>query len=663
MLKKRKLAFAFLFILLFTVTFGNYSAIAADGVIINGTQFKDTSGNAIHAHGGSLLSYGGYFYWYGEYRDNSNYFLGVRCYRSTDLVSWEYRGEVLSPASASELKRCNIERPKVMYNASTKEFVMWMHWENGTDYGQARAAVAYSKTPDGSYVYQGSFRPLADTGVTDHGLAGYMSRDCNVFVDTDGKGYFISTANENMDLHLYELTSDYRKISSLKAKLFAGQQREAPCIIKRNDYYYLITSGCTGWDPNQGKYAYSKSLSSGWSSLNNLGNSTTYDSQPAYIIPVQGSSKTSYLYTGDRWAGAWGGKVNDSQYVWLPLEFKSDTQLELPFYASVKISAAIGAVSENITDTASYKIVNENSGKLLDIKDASLSDGAEVIQWSDNGGRSQQWYLVDADGGYKKIVNSNSGRVLDVKGMSVEDGGAVAQWISNGGTNQQWKFVDIGNGYYKIVNRNSGKLLDVKKWSTDDGGAVQQWSDAGRTNQHWKLVAEQLPVTPTPSPTPLAYKVSGYIAPDFQYEGSASQEIKKGFLIEIEGTEKSAVTDNAGYFEILGVSPKSTGYTLKISKSSYLSREISGVIIQNDIKLSTIDSPVSMWAGDIPENGVKDNAINMSDTMKAANSFNSVSGDLRFNRDCDLNEDNSINMADAIIIAKHFNKTTKDYNF
>ena len=158
-----------------------------------------------------------YYYWYGEYRDDSNYFLGVRCYRSLDLVNWEYRGEVLSPNSAQELKRCNIERPKVMYNASTKEFVMWMHWENGVHYGEARAAVAYCKTPDGNFTYLRSFRPMANTGVTDHGLPGYMSRDCNVFVDTDGKGYFISAANENMDLHLYELTHDYKDIASLKA--------------------------------------------------------------------------------------------------------------------------------------------------------------------------------------------------------------------------------------------------------------------------------------------------------------------------------------------------------------------------------------------------------------------------------------------------------------
>jgi hypothetical protein len=54
---------------------------------------------------------------------------------------------------------------------------MWMRWENGVNYGEARAAVASSATVDGNYTYHGSFRPLANTGVVDHGKPGYMSRD------------------------------------------------------------------------------------------------------------------------------------------------------------------------------------------------------------------------------------------------------------------------------------------------------------------------------------------------------------------------------------------------------------------------------------------------------------------------------------------------------
>ncbi|HEX9059380.1 MAG TPA: RICIN domain-containing protein [Clostridia bacterium] len=536
MFKKIRYIFVILIIFLLSCVSINSFAAASVTSLTNGTQFNDTSGNIIHAHGGGLLKYGSYYYWYGEYRDNSNYFLGVRCYRSTDLLNWEYRGEVLNPNSASELNNCNVERPKVMYNESTKEFVMWMHWENGVNYGEARAAVAYCSTPDGKYTYQGSFRPLTNTGVTDHGKDGYMSRDCSVFVDTDGKAYFISSSNENMDLNLYELTPDYKKIASLKAKLFAGSQREAPCLIKRNGYYYLITSGCTGWTPNQAKYAYSRSLSNGWSSLSNLGNSTTYNSQPAYILPIQGSNGTTYLYTGDRWAGAWSGKVNDSEYVWLPLVFKSDTSLELPFYSSIKIDAATGSITEDLGNAACYKVVNENSGKVLDI--ASTSSGAKIMQQTDNGGQSQKWYFADVGSGYIKITNAKSGLTMDVSDESKEDGGSVIQWTSTGGNNQQWSLSNSSNGYYKIINRNSGKLLDVTKQSTEDGAFIQQWADVSGKNQHWKLVTaeDSSTSTPTPTPTPTpTVKPSGKPG-DLNGDGkinSTDYALMKRFLLEI----------------------------------------------------------------------------------------------------------------------------------
>jgi hypothetical protein len=62
----------------------------------NGKPMLDTAGNPIHAHGGHMLRYGEYWYWYGEDRRGDAY---VSCYRSADLHSWEYRGTVLSADS------------------------------------------------------------------------------------------------------------------------------------------------------------------------------------------------------------------------------------------------------------------------------------------------------------------------------------------------------------------------------------------------------------------------------------------------------------------------------------------------------------------------------------------------------------------------------------
>ena len=70
---------------------------------------------------------------------------GVRCYSSTDLYNWKNEGLALATVddAASDITRgCTIERPKVIYNAKTKTFVMWFHLDKGKNYGMGRAALA-----------------------------------------------------------------------------------------------------------------------------------------------------------------------------------------------------------------------------------------------------------------------------------------------------------------------------------------------------------------------------------------------------------------------------------------------------------------------------------------------------------------------------------------
>ena len=144
-----------------------------------------------------------------------------------------------------------------------------------------------------------------------------MSRDITLYND-NGTAYMISAADENFDLHIYRLPPDYLSIASLVGNFWNDAHREAPAMFKRGSIYFLLTSAATGWNPNQAQYATASSISGPWTGWTNVGDGTTFGSQPTYVLPIQGTSTTSYLYLGDRWAGAWGGPVNDSQYVWLP---------------------------------------------------------------------------------------------------------------------------------------------------------------------------------------------------------------------------------------------------------------------------------------------------------------------------------------------------------
>jgi hypothetical protein len=443
-------------------------ASAAPMTVTNGTQFRDVNGGPVHAHGGGVLKVGSYYYWFGENRNANNTFRAVSAYRSTDMVSWEFRGDVLTQSSASELNVANIERPKVIYNASTGRYVMWMHKENGSDYGEARAAVASSATVDGAYTWHGSFRPL-----------GHMSRDITLFND-NGTAYMISAARENYDLHIYRLSADYLTVSSLVGNFWPGGHREAPAVFKRGSTYFVLTSGATGWNPNQARYATASSMSGPWSAFTNVGDGTTFSSQPTFVLPIG----NSFLYMGDRWAGAWGGPVNDSQYVWLPITFPSATTMSMSWSPQVTIDTAAGTVTGGGNATY-YRLTARHSGKVIDVINASTANNAEIKTWTWNGGANQKWTFQDAGGGYYRILNSNSGRCLNVASSSTADGANVIQYSCGGGTNEQFQMVTVGS-YFQLRARHSGKCLDVVSAGTGDGTDISQYTcNSSATNQQW----------------------------------------------------------------------------------------------------------------------------------------------------------------------------------
>ncbi|MGP4046158.1 RICIN domain-containing protein [Streptomyces sp. 2A115] len=450
-------------------------AQAAQVTVTNATQFTDTTGAVVHAHGGGVIKVGTSYYWFGENRNADNTFKAVSAYRSTDLKTWEFRNNVLTQASDPELAVANIERPKVIFNSTTGKYVLWMHKENGSDYNQARAAVAVSDTIDGDYTWQGSFRPPSGT----------TSRDMTLFKDDDGTAYQITSAAGNADLQIWKLTADYTGYDTLAANPWAGAFREAPALFKRNGVYFMLTSGNSGWKPNQQRYATATSIAGPWTAMADTGDATGYGSQTTFVLPVQGTSGTSYLYMGDRWGNSMDGTVNDSQYVWLPLTFPTRTTMNLPWYPQVALDTAAGTVS-GVGGGPYYDLVARHSGKCLDISDNSAADSAIAVQYTCIGGLNQQWRLQDAGDGYVRVLAQHSGKCLDVANNSTADGAFVNQYRCGTGTNQQFQFQDQGNGYYRLMARHSGKCLDVNNASTANGARLIQWRCSTGTNQQFQ---------------------------------------------------------------------------------------------------------------------------------------------------------------------------------
>ncbi|MEU9338746.1 RICIN domain-containing protein [Streptomyces sp. NPDC048290] len=449
-------------------------AQSAPRPVPNGGQFTDLDGEPVHAHGGGVIKVGAYYYWFGENRNDDNTFRYVSAYRSTDLKNWEFRNHVLTQATDPELAVANIERPKVIYNRATRQFVMWMHKENGSDYGEARAAVAVSATVDGDYTWRGSFRPL-----------GHMSRDITTFVDTDGTGYMISAANENADLHIYRLTADYTAVQEQVQRLWPGESREAPALFKRGNVYFLLTSGASGWAPNQQKYATASSVTGAWSGLSDVGDSTTYRSQTAYVLPVQGTRGTSYLYMGDRWGNSMGANVNASQYVWLPLAFPTSTTMSMSYSPRLTIDTAAGTITG--MDGPWETLTVRNSGRCADVGGFDTTDGAQFVQWGCGSGVNQHFWLRDLGTGHVQIIARHSGKCLDIAGGSTADGAYAVQNTCRAALSQQWQVRSTSvPGHVELVARHSGKCLDVVNQSTADGTALEQWTCNGGDNQRWR---------------------------------------------------------------------------------------------------------------------------------------------------------------------------------
>ncbi|MCX7572373.1 RICIN domain-containing protein [Tumebacillus sp. DT12] len=149
------------------------------------------------------------------------------------------------------------------------------------------------------------------------------------------------------------------------------------------------------------------------------------------------------------------------------------------------------AHAETWDPNSSYRFINVNSGKAMDVSFESNAQGENIHQWSYYGLLSQQWKIQPTGDGYYKIVNAKSGKVADVEGPSRNDGANIHQWDYVGGDNQKWSIVDYG-GVYKIVNKYSGKVIDVARNSTGNDANIHQWTSlAGINSQLWKI--EQIP--------------------------------------------------------------------------------------------------------------------------------------------------------------------------
>lgn len=464
---------------------------AVNDVVTNGVSWYTDENEIMQAHAGGVIKVGDTYYMYGEDRGNDNYdFKSVQMYKSKDLKNWEHANTILDKQSPVkdddevlklDLENSNIERPKIIYNEKTGKYVMWFHYEEAGSYGFGGVGVAISDTVDGEYTFLGRFRPMQGDPEINDGK-GVSSRDMTAFVDDDGSAYLICSSENkegtvNCDLALYKLNDDYTAIEERLPNIYtmndgSGRwwQIEAPAITKRDGVYYVFTSACSGWYPNQGSYLTATSLTEGdWSERKLIGNNSTFDGQSNYAFTIDGTEESSVILASTRWKS---DELSKSQYIWLPIEF-DDTELDektgaakatMDYYSKLDIDVKTGVV---IPDKSS-QLLSEGKPATASVTQpgydpSAVNDGDYSTEWKANtSGDWPAWWKVDLGAKY----NLNNAQIS----WYIHNGSeAVYQyriWVSDDDVNYTLAIDKTDNKWYGFsdaqLNGIQGRYVKVE---------------------------------------------------------------------------------------------------------------------------------------------------------------------------------------------------------
>ena len=141
------------------------------------------------------------------------------------------------------------------------------------------------------------------------------------------------------------------------------------------------------------------------------------------------------------------------------------------------VTVGTGVASAAIVGTPT-PIVGAQSGRCVDVPNASTTNGTQVQLWDCNGQANQSWTYTSA-----RQLQVYGSKCLDAANRGTTNGTMVIIWDCNGQTNQQWNV----NANGTITGVQSGLCLDANGAATANGTRIILWSCNGGTNQQWTL--------------------------------------------------------------------------------------------------------------------------------------------------------------------------------
>jgi hypothetical protein len=125
------------------------------------------------------------------------------------------------------------------------------------------------------------------------------------------------------------------------------------------------------------------------------------------------------------------------------------------------------------------RIVGGQSGRCVDVPNASTVNGTQVQLWDCSGQANQLWTVTAG----RQLSVYGGTKCLDASGQGTTNGTQVIIWDCHGQANQQWNVNSNGT----ITGVQSGLCLDANAAATANGTKLILWSCNGQTNQQWTL--------------------------------------------------------------------------------------------------------------------------------------------------------------------------------
>lgn len=527
-----------------------------------GQPWLDDKGNVLQAHGGQVVPSKDddgktIYYLYGEDRTNGYHSSpGVHVYSSYDLYNWKDEGLALRAMSSESqftsdpyfqalyggysqaqkdavyrdlgtvpvdgVRPPIIERPKVIHNEATGKWVMWAHMDGPSEtsdhqYAKARAGVAIADSPFGPFRYIDNFALNSSPEGWD---APGMARDMNLFVDDDGTGYIIYSSEGNGTMYISKLDAEYTALATPAAeavegvdfnRIFVGWSREAPAMFKHDERYFLITSGTSGWDPNQTKYASATDLMGDWTEIGDpfpwWASKNSWNTQPTSVIPVDREAG-KYIYMGDRWNGGSDDALRNAPLVWLPLNMGEGgdtlsvevwdewTLDQLDQWAAWDVSGVPASIPVGGSLDASTVTVQQSGVQTTQAVTWSVEgsfDTAGVVTATgtlpDFGGRTFTRTIPVVPEGLVYAVNAGGQETSDWLGVQAAGGDALRNSVADqaygadASSGSPWGYISEGS---KVAGSADGTMYSTMRYAVEGRDIAYRFGDLepGRYSVH-----------------------------------------------------------------------------------------------------------------------------------------------------------------------------------